>query len=61
MSCCSCIFLVWLIFGFIAIAYPYWLCYQTNAFWKKQEIYFEHPEVDFTHKLVFSVMDKTGR
>ena len=61
VSCCSCIAFCWCVFFLMAIIIPYIVCYSTGGMWKRQERYYEYPEVDFTGNLIVAAIDDQGQ
>eukprot|EP00352_Strombidinopsis_acuminata_P009496 CAMPEP_0176364562 /NCGR_PEP_ID=MMETSP0126-20121128/19876_1 /TAXON_ID=141414 ORGANISM="Strombidinopsis acuminatum, Strain SPMC142" /NCGR_SAMPLE_ID=MMETSP0126 /ASSEMBLY_ACC=CAM_ASM_000229 /LENGTH=125 /DNA_ID=CAMNT_0017721251 /DNA_START=34 /DNA_END=411 /DNA_ORIENTATION=+ len=58
---CSCICLFWTVFAACVIILPYILAYMSGGFWLKQDVYYEHPEVNFRNDLVLEFLDASGR
>ena len=61
VSCCSCIALCWCFFFILAIVLPYAIAYKTAGLWKRQERYYEFPDVNFTGNLIISALDSKGQ
>mgnify|MGYP001116377771 CR=1 FL=1 len=60
VSCCSCVALVWFICLLGTIISPFFIAYYSGSFWVKEQIYMEHPRVEFTGDLLLAVLDDEG-